>query len=171
MPRVFFALWPDDGARDALDLAAHEARRTGGGRAMQRNNLHQTLVFIGDVEDKIVATLKALASRVAASPFTLEFGITGYWRHNHIVWAAPVAMPPALTGLVMALEQELANAGVTFDRRDYFAHITLLRNARAPAHLPRLHFAWPARDFVLLESARGPRGVEYRVVGRWPLTG
>lgn len=138
---------------------------------MRRDNLHQTLVFVGNVDAEKIPALATVASRVTAAPFTLEFGTTGYWRHNRIVWAAPGAMPPAMTGLVTTLEQALAQAGFTFDQRAYFAHITLLRNARRPAQLPSLQFAWPVREFVLLESARGPRGVAYRVIGRWALTG
>ncbi|MEO7727956.1 MAG: RNA 2',3'-cyclic phosphodiesterase [Burkholderiales bacterium] len=171
MPRVFYALWPDGPARDALDRARREAQRTSGGRAMRRDNLHQTLVFVGSVDAEKISALETVAGSIAAAPFTLEFGAAGYWRHNRIVWAAPGAMPPALTGLVTALEQELTQAGFTFDHRSYFPHVTLLRNARMPTHLPSMLFAWPVREFVLLESARGPRGAEYRVVKRWALTG
>jgi 2'-5' RNA ligase len=171
MPRVFFALWPDPAAREELYRIALEAQRACGGRSMRRDNLHQTLVFVGSVAGEKIAGLKTVAGRLDAAPFTLEFGATGYWRHNRIVWAAPVTPPDALPRLVAALEQGLAQAGIDFDSRPYVAHITLVRDARAPASLPVPRFAWLVRDFALVESGRGPRGAEYRVIARWPLAG
>jgi 2'-5' RNA ligase len=171
MPRVFFALWPGPAARDELYRVAREVRRECGGRVMRRDNLHQTLAFVGSVADAKIAGLEAVAGRIQAAPFELEFGITGYWPHNRIVWAAPVTTPAPLTGLVAALEQGLAQSGFDFDRRPYAAHITLVRDARAPGSLPAPRFAWSVLDFVLVESGRGPQGVEYRVVARWPLAG
>jgi 2'-5' RNA ligase len=171
MSRVFFALWPDASARDALHRAARDVQRASGGRAMPHENLHQTLVFIGSVAAAELAPLERLAGRISAAPFDLAFGSTGYWRHNRIVWAAPVATPPPLTRLVAMLEQALAQSHCAYDNRPYCAHVTLLRDARAPASLPPLEFDWPVRDFALIESGRGPRGAGYRVVNRWPLTG
>jgi 2'-5' RNA ligase len=171
MPRFFFALWPDPAVREELYRVAQAAQRACGGRCMRRDNLHQTLVFVGNVAAARTASLQAAAGRVNATPFDLDFGITGYWRHNRIVWAAPRTTPEPLTGLVAALERELAQSGFDFDSRSYAAHVTLVRDARAPAPLPALKFAWAVRDFVLVESGRGARGDEYCVVNCWPLTG
>lgn len=169
MPRLFFALWPDAAVRDKLYRAAQAAHRGGGGRLMRRTNLHQTLVFVGMVADERVALVKAAAAGINAPPFKLEFGTTGYWRHNRIIWAAPAATPQPLAALVGALEAGLTRAGIGFDRRPYSAHITLVRDARASAPLPALKFEWHLRDFALVESGRDAGGVAYRVIARWPL--
>ena len=169
MPRLFFALWPDAAVRDALDVAAQKMHRNCGGRVMRRGNLHQTLVFLGEVAEEKLSRLKALATPACA--FKLDFGAIGYWPHNRIVWAAPNLTPDPLTRLVATLEEALARAGFDYDRRPYAPHITLVRGARAPAALPALRFDWPVTEFVLVESACGARGAEYRVVARWPLPG
>jgi 2'-5' RNA ligase len=166
---MFFALWPAATVRDQLDGLARDAQSAGGGRAMRRENLHQTLVFVGSVAGERIAELESAASRVNADVFDLEFGVTGYWRHNRILWAAPLATPEPLAKLVSALEHALEKSAVDFDRRPYTAHVTLVRDARAPVALPAPEFTWPVREFVLVESGRGARGVEYRVVARWPL--
>jgi 2'-5' RNA ligase len=171
MPRLFFALWPDPAVRDELYRVAQAMQRDCGGRVMWRDNLHQTLVFVGNVAAEKIAALEAAAGRIAAGSFQLEFGTIGYWRHNRIVWAAPVTTPASLLNLVAALEQELAQSSFVFDQRQYVAHITLVRDAHAPAALPSLRLAWQARDFALVESCRGSRGVEYGVIARWPLRG
>ncbi len=138
---------------------------------MRRDNLHQTLVFLGAVAREKLPLLEAIADAAAVSAFTLDFGITGYWPHNCIVWAAPNSTPAPLTGLVATLERELARAGFDFDRRPYAPHVTLVRSARTPDSYPALRFDWPVTEFALVESGRGARGVEYRVVARWPLAG
>ncbi len=136
---------------------------------MRRDNLHLTLVFLGDVAREKIPQLEAVAGHRNGAGFGLEFGTTGYWRHNRIVWAAPHATPEPMHGLVTALEQALDRAGFNFDRRPYAPHITLIRDARAPAVLPPLAFDWPVGDFALVESARSAQGAAYRVLVSWPL--
>lgn len=144
-----------------------------GGRVVRRDNLHLTLVFLGDVAREKIPQLEAIAGQQSGAGFGLEFGATGYWRRNRIVWAAPFSTPDPLRELVVALEQALQQAGFAFDRRshknEYVPHLTLIRDARAPAMPPPLAFDWPVDDFALVESARGARGAEYRVLARWPL--
>ena len=96
MPRLFFALWPDAAVRDALYGAAQAAHGGSGGRLMRRENLHQTLVFVGSIAAERIAGLEAAAAAVTVPAFKLEWGTAGYWRHNRIIWAAPDATPPAL---------------------------------------------------------------------------
>jgi 2'-5' RNA ligase len=167
--RVFFALWPDDRVRDALQCHARELLRSCGGRAMRHENLHLTLVFIGDVAAGRLDDLTSMAHAISATPFELVLDQTGYWRHNRIVSALPLTVPEPLRTLVSAIEGGLQQAGFEFYQRPYAPHVTLLRDARAPAILPPLGLDWPVREFVLVESARGTRGAEYRVLGRWPL--
>jgi 2'-5' RNA ligase len=169
MPRLFFALWPDAVVRDKLYRAAQAAYRGSGGRLMRRANLHQTLVFVGAVADARIERVEAAAADIAVPPFKLDFGTTGYWRHNRIILAAPAAPPPPLAALVDALEAGLTRADVDFDRRPYSPHVTLVRDARAASPLPELKFEWHLRDFALVESGRDADGVAYRVVARWPL--
>jgi 2'-5' RNA ligase len=169
MARLFLALWPDAAARNALYCAAQAAHQEGGGRLIRPDNLHQTLVFLGSIATERITALKAAAGDVAGSAFTLDWGATGYWRHNRIIWAAPHAMPAPLVSLVDTLVQVATSEGVACDDRPYRAHVTLVRDARAPAALPALRFTWQVRDFALVESGRDTRGVAYRVIGRWPL--
>lgn len=131
---------------------------------MRRDNLHLTLVFLGNVGCEKIPQLEALAARQRIPQFDLEFGVAGYWRHNRIVWAAPVATPESMRELVAALERALKSEGLHFDLRPYVPHITLLRDARAPKVLPLLEFEWRVSEFALVESARG-----YRVLARWAL--
>jgi 2'-5' RNA ligase len=169
MPRYFFALWPDPAVRDGFYRAARDAQSACGGRGIRRGNLHQTLVFVGNVAGVRRALLDAAGERIIAAPFALDFGVTGYWPHHRIVWAAPAATPPLLIRLVAELKRELTGAGIDFDDRPYVPHVTLVRGARAPAALPPLRITWQLREFVLVESGSGASGADYRIAGRWPL--
>lgn len=169
--RMFFALWPDDGVRAALHAHAQPLHRDCGGRAMRRENLHLTLVFVGDVAVERLAALEAVAGTICASSFELVLDRLGYWRHNRIVWAAPLNIPGALRELVSRLEGGLQQAGFEFDQRTYAPHVTLLRDARAPADPAAPHLDWRVAEFVLVESAQGLGGAEYLVRARWKLGG
>ncbi len=167
--RLFFALWPDEAVRASLHACAQALQHDCGGRAVKERHVHQTLVFIGSeaAEGMNGVAERALAAGIDA--FGLEFGVTGYWRHNRIVWAAPHATPEPLFRLVDALRHHAREAGVSVDERAYASHVTLIRDARPPAALPPLAFTWRVGDFALVGSARGERGPAYEVLSRWSL--
>lgn len=150
--------------REKLYWVAQTLHKDCGGRLMRRENLHLTLVFLGDVVRKEIPQLELLARRLRCARFNLNFGITGYWRHNRILWAAPTVTPEPLRELVVTLENGLKTAGIKFDQRRYVPHVTLARDARAPAALPPLAFDWQVGEFALIESARG-----YRALASWAL--
>ncbi len=159
--------------RDRLHSLAQAAHKESGGRLIRPDHLHLTLVFLGNVARAKTFQLEAIAQHQCGAGFTLEFGKTGYWRHNRIVWAAPISIPEPLHALVAALERSLRHAGIQFDRQrkenEYVPHITLIRDARAPAELPTPQFGWRISEFALIESVRGAKGAEYQVLARWPL--
>ncbi len=134
---------------------------------MRRDNLHLTLVFLGDIARDNIPQLTAIAGSLPWAAFDLEFGTLDYWMDNRIVWAAPCAVPQPLRDLVAALGSVLSGAGFDFDHRPYVPHVTLLRDARPPPAPPVLRFDWPARDFTLVEAVQDERGAAYRVLARW----
>src|SRR5450759_5150556 len=127
--RVFFALWPTAAERGHLAAWQTPLKRLCGGRAMRVDTLHNTLVFIGDVEQTRLEALRLAAQEVSAACFELSFDEARYWGHNHIVYAAPGHVPQHLAQLVSALEQCLTQHRFKFDQREYKPHVTLLRNA------------------------------------------
>ena len=167
--RLFFAIWPGAAARERLYAHAQALHKDCGGRVMRRDNLHLTLVFLGNVARARIAQIEALAAGCVAPRFELALDTTGYWRHNRIVWAGTAAVPAPLGALVASLEGALAAAGFEFDRRPYAPHLTLIRNAREPRRLPAPGAAWPVAEFTLVESVREAHGARYAAIARWPL--
>lgn len=146
---------------------------------MRAENLHNTLAFIGHVEQSRLEALQLVAREAVqqagqemdAGTFELCFDAARYWQHNRILYAAPGAVPLPLVQLVAELDRSLDRHGFGFDRRAYQPHVTLLRNARLPEiPLPAMQpVCWQIRDFVLAESARRGGQANYRVLARFPL--
>jgi 2'-5' RNA ligase len=169
--RIFFALWPDDAESAAISAWQPSLLQLCGGRQMPAANLHNTLVFLGNVALERLEALQLAAQEVSSVKFKITFNIARYWGHNQIVYAAPGVMPSPLTQLVKELEQKLLHHHFTFERRSYKPHVTLLRHARwtdapLPAMLP---VVWAVRDFVLVQSVSEGQGVRYEILARFAL--
>lgn len=170
--RVFFALWPNAAERSHLAAWQTPLKRLCGGRAMRGETLHNTLVFIGDIDQSRLEALQLAAQEVSGESFELCFDDARYWGHNHIVYAAPGHLPQQLTQLAGALEQNLIRHRFKFDIRAYKPHVTLLRNARwTDAPLPEmLPVRWQINDFALVQSVNQDGLAGYRVLARFPLS-
>jgi len=169
--KVFFALWPDAAERGLLAAWQKPLQHLCGGRAMRGENLHNTLVFIGHVEQSRLEALQLAAEEAGAEDFELCFDGARYWGHNHIVYAAPSHVPQHLLQMVGALEQHLAAHRFKFDQREYKPHVTLLRNAHwTDAPLPEMQpVRWQIRDFALVQSVQQNGLACYQVLARFPL--
>jgi 2'-5' RNA ligase len=169
---VFFALWPEDAVRQELARAARLMHGACGGRVTRTDNLHLTLVFLGEVQRKRLDTLREAAAAVRAPAHVLPLERLGWFRRNRVAWAGPGETPRETLELVRRLEAALRQARFHFDARPYEAHITLLRKALCGEALPEIApIRWPVREFVLVESELNQGGSIYRIIGRWSLNG
>ena len=137
--RLFFALWPDDATRTALNHTGKWLHKHWDGRRMRADTLHLTLAFLGRIP---VAQLDALTTSVGAieaKAFELTLDQPGYWQHNRVGWLGPSQPPPQLGELVSALNAAIQQSGIAFDARPHVPHVTLLRNTAGgglPAYQP-----------------------------------
>jgi 2'-5' RNA ligase len=168
--RLFFALWPDGKTRDALDKAGQQLHAVCGGRRTRRETIHITLVFLGNVPVERIATVRALAAQINATPFELVLTKLSWWKHNRVSWAAPDSMPPALAALVNDLERALNAQDFQIDARPYLPHVTLIRKANCLGMSSlETGIAWKVEEYVLVHSVTDASGAAYEVIGRWPL--
>ncbi len=168
--RLFFALWPDDATRDALNRTGKWLHQHWGGRRMRADTLHLTLAFLGNTPADRMDTLDACVGTIRPAAFDLILDQTGYWRHNRIGWLGVSQTPSAHLELVGALTAVLQGAGFPVDARPHVPHVTLLRNTAGgdvPVCVP---VRWQANDFVLVKSVTGYDGARYEVIRRWPLS-
>jgi 2'-5' RNA ligase len=169
--KAFFALWPPAAERSHLAAWQKPLKSLCGGRAMRGENLHNTLVFIGNIAQSRLEPLLLAAQEVRAEGFELCLDVARYWGHNHIVYAAPVHLPQPLTQLVLGLEQSLIRHGFKFDSREYQPHVTLMRNAHwTDAPLPAMQpVRWQIKDFALMQSVPQEGFTAYTELARFPL--
>lgn len=170
MPRLFFALWPDDKTRARLAAVADQLPQRLGKR-VPAQKLHLTLVFLGQVDDTVRDGLIEDAGAIASPPFAIEFTHSGWWPRAEVAWLAPDNIPPELPPLVERLQQIARARQIEVDGRPYAPHLTVARKLRRrPPSLAFAPIRWEIREFCLVESSAGPAGSEYRILRSWPLT-
>ncbi len=128
--RLFIGLGLSQPAREALWNAAAELNVQG--VSVRRENIHITLAFLGERDERQAAAVQriAAAAAVGSAPLALcarEFGFFGR-RENALLYAALAPCPPLHT-LAGRLRQMLSEAGEAFDEKPFAAHITLSRKA------------------------------------------
>lgn len=172
MLRLFFAIWPDDKAVRVLAENSHLLADSSHGRSVAQNNLHMTLLFLGDQPEFKLGDIIAAASNVRGHGFEVVCDKVRYMPDQHLVWTGVTAPDPALEDLRKALADELDDAGISYDKKKRFKpHVTLARNAlEAPTSL--LDFfptRWDVSGFSLVISNLQPEGPRYQTVRDWPL--
>lgn len=168
MKRLFFALWPDDESRqriNALNQSIDEA-----GRKLVPENLHITLVFLGNVADEIAAEVQKQASTIRGTPIDLSFDELDYWRRPRVLCLTCRRQPHHLYSLVNALVGMVEQFPIRLDKRAYRAHITLARKAQRRPDIEFEPIAIHSDRFALVQSISTDSGVRYKVLESWPLT-
>lgn len=173
--RVFFAIWPDDVAQTKLAGLAEQLRGESlcSGRKTKAENIHLTLVFVGEVDASKLEALCLTADGIkdfGARAFDFVVEKIRYWKRNRIVYAAADGVPRELIDLVSALEDALSAAGFSLEQRAYKPHVTLMRDALCQT-LPELAepIVWRVREWILVKSEQTSGGPVYTPIGRWPL--
>jgi RNA 2',3'-cyclic 3'-phosphodiesterase len=165
--RLFFALWPDDQTRLKL-VRLNRSIEAKGFRPVQPQNVHVTLVFLGNVDAVSESLIKHSVAAISAKPFVLTFDQLSYWSRPKILCLSCSQLVEEVESLVSVLNMQVENCGLQTDTRPYQPHITLARHAR---YLPDINFepiVWRAESFCLVESCSEPDGVFYKVRQQWP---
>ncbi|GAB6197358.1 RNA 2',3'-cyclic phosphodiesterase [Lysobacter xanthus] len=168
--RLFFALWPDDTVRGALESAVGGvAAFRGRGRRIAAAKYHLTLHFLGGWSgwlDAIAATARAAAAAVDARAFHLVVDRAGGFAGPRVGWLAPEGNS-GLDALWSALGHALDDAAVPYRVHEHFSpHVTVMREMRGrPEESVIEPISWPVEDFVLVHSHAG----RYDVIDRWML--
>ena len=170
--RLFFGLWPDPAARGQLARLAEQFQPPGG-RRHHPDDLHITLLFLGQVDDARQPCIYQAADAVQAPTFSLRLDTLGHWPRPRILWCGPSLVPEPLQRLVTDLQQGLQGCGFEPERRRYKPHVTLQRKVRhVKTHELEHCIEWQATEFALAASEGGAPGESrYRILHRWPLDG
>jgi 2'-5' RNA ligase len=183
--RLFVAIEvPEPSRRDVRRRVESVRDRLPRARWVDLDNLHLTLLFLGEIDETCVpdltAKLRAAFARYSPLPLRLEGGGTfPPGRPGRVAWVG-VESPPELLALQADVTQAAVEAlGFEPEDRPYHPHATL---ARCPDPWRRdaiekftNAFTGPvgppfvATQGVLFESKLSPKGARYREVGMFPL--
>lgn len=151
-----------------------------GARWVPPGNLHLTLRFVGEVDEREAALLDEALVTIERAPFELQVagcGIFAQRRGPEAVWIGVASTPP-LVDLQAAVERAAVRAGLAPEEKRFRPHITLARLKDVPP--PRLQafvaghnlFKDTVRveEFTLFSSKLGSGDPIYVEEAVYPLT-
>lgn len=166
--RLFLALWPDDEVREQLNAVLKKVGHLDSGASVNRDNLHMTLLFLGDVYEKDALNLITALDGISFLPFVLTINRWGHFHRPGILWLGATQNPEALNQLFKQIKGCITKYLNGVPIKSFKPHITLLRNSRT---LPQVddfeQIDWLIDSFVLVESKLKAEGVEYKVLKQW----
>jgi len=167
--RLFFAFWPDPKTRKKLHAVGQRAKLAAA-RPIPAQNLHMTLVFLGNAADRQKELLLEKAAEIPGRALALEIDVSGVWKKPQLFWLAPSRPSPDLAALQSRLAALAGDCGFPVDRRVYRPHITLARKVKKAVQPEFAPIQWHIREFCLLASITRKEGAEYQIIRCWPLT-
>lgn len=131
--RVFISIELPDEIRKNIVRRLNELREAGSGvRWVEEKNLHVTLKFLGEVEDKQVENIIALATKAAAGigSFKANFEGMGTFpsgKSPRVIWAGIGEGGEKLKRIAGSLEEHFSKAGCRSEEREFSSHVTIGR--------------------------------------------
>lgn len=179
MARLFIAVPVDEIVQSNLARVS-KATKVRGASWAKAENLHVTLAFLGDVEERrfidVEDAVYAAAEQCAPELNLIAQGLGAFPNEMRakVFWAGLEGDVPQLMALQAALASELKAASIDFDDKRFHPHITLAR-FRQPQPVPvsSVRFEqfgeWQATEIQIIESVLQPAGSKYFVRSDVPL--
>jgi RNA 2',3'-cyclic 3'-phosphodiesterase len=190
--RLFLALDLNDAARAKVAAVARElaenlerAREPRAVKWVERENLHVTLRFLGEVTDETAAALQqVLSAPLPVKPFTLRVGGAGCFPPSgdpRIVWVGITEGADDARAVYQHLDVRLRPLDFASEAREYRPHVTLGRVRDLSRPVGRNLRVWlhgvPSRlgevaieDVTLYRSQLSSRGPRYEALMRTGLS-
>jgi len=158
--RLFTAInFHDDTKARLLAMIGELCDKSVRGRFSLPENLHLTLVFLGECSVRQADTVKSIMDMVCFEPILITIDQIGLFkRDGKDIWWAGVRENKALTALQRELTTRFTAAGFTPDTRKYSPHITLGREVvtnSMPKPIEPFGETVTAVDLMLSEQIKG----------------
>lgn len=161
--RLFYALTFDEASRTRLHRIARTAEV---GTPTRAENIHLTLLFIGEAGGRDITCLKGVLS--ALPPIPTTYRCNGLGSFGSIIWAAVEPAEPLIT-CNTALVKDLKVEFPWIDTRPLTPHITLVRKAQRKDLSPFTPFEINAESISLMHSHRVGGVLTYTPIAVRPL--
>lgn len=130
--RLFTAICLDDETKNKLFKAEKAAENFSGGKFSLPENLHLTLVFIGETERK--EEIESALSEIEFPAFGFEISGTGTFEKG--IFFAGISENENLRKLQKTISEKLREIGFEPEEREFVPHITLARKFRPEKDFP-----------------------------------
>lgn len=176
--RLFIAIELPDELKRKLERLRMEIP---GVRWVPAEQLHLTLVFLGEVDEATTAILTAQLAQIQTGAFELSpcgIGCFPDRRRPRVVWLG-VKPEPKLLSLAQAVQQTVMAAGIILEERPFSPHLTLAR-LKPPAareldvfldrHVTTTLTPFPVQEFTLFQSRLTAQGAVHSQIKSFMLT-
>ncbi|MCH9699371.1 MAG: RNA 2',3'-cyclic phosphodiesterase [Gammaproteobacteria bacterium] len=165
MPRLFFALLPDQHVRQRLHATIPGAQT---GQPITASNLHLTLHFIGQTQALFCLTRQA--EKIRCHAFSLSIDQYGYFNRAKVLWAGPTKHHAQLSQLATQCALATQRCGINKIPEHYTPHVSLVRKIGEKTTLPEFTpIQWPVNSFYLMLSESSQNGVKYKIAKKFDL--
>lgn len=130
--KLFIAINLNERIKDYLMTAIHELKKAAvKGNFTHRDNLHLTLIFLGELGPDRAEAVKTVLNRIKGEPFLLSLSDFGKFKRNggDIHWAG-VDKSDTLITIQKELASDLKKEGFSLEDRAFSPHLTLGREVR-----------------------------------------
>ena len=164
--RLFIAINFNENMKYALLKMQNDLKRCGiKGSFTREENLHMTLVFIGENDDP--GKIEKIMRNISFKAFPIR--ISGFRRFKDMIFAN-VEDNPELNDYVKKLRQALSDNDIDFDRKSFMPHITLVRRARVAKDIQVdngkvIDETMKVNRISLMKSEQGKYGMIYTEIG------
>lgn len=127
--RLFIAINFDDRVKGVLKAAQSKLKEQAlSGNFTKDENLHLTIVFLGEVERDRLAEISRVMNESAVKPFTINIqGVGRFRRGGGDLWWMGVDGSEELAKLHTQLIMGLRECGFALQNREFTPHLTLAR--------------------------------------------
>jgi len=177
VPRLFVAIDIPDSIKEELTGWRMSMR---GARWARPDQMHLTLVFLGEQQLGLYHEICESLERIAFTPFELQFHKVGYFgskKSPRTLWA-DIGESPEIIALQKRVSAQCRELGIEIEARKFRPHLTLARLDDASYEdvgqfLQMFSLAKSATyavdSFTLLSSKLLPRGAVYRIEQQYPM--
>lgn len=168
--RYFFALQPDLTARMQIQQIIKRLPDNPPLQLQTTDNLHQTLVFLGQLSKTQLEQLLPRVQLLYCPPITMQFELISWWSKPKVYCLTCRNAEEALYTLVDQLEKMALAADIAIESRPYQPHITLARKATQTISVPIAPVRFTAKSLLLMKSVATDHGPQYIAVKQWPIS-
>ena len=157
MQRLFFSLkFSNAQQQQLLPYQRQALGLCSGAKAVDHDNLHLTLFFLGQADSAQQQRLVGAAQQIKASAFSLTLDHLACFSRPKILYLAPSVVPPELTKLQQQLAALCKAEGFSDIHDKYRPHITLARHAICDTEFkqPVAPLTLQVSEFVLYHSTQ-----------------